>query len=127
MLALTFSFGNVQNFVRAVEKMPRLQWIRVDGFTPEQSLEFTCEVILAATSIGKDVVIGDSNCFFMRVTTKSEFETREVVQVLNIEVFEICYRTYYDDIKKFVKNNLKGYCATTYNYYEGQGINVERL
>lgn len=41
----------------AVEKMPALEYLRVDGLTEEWSVELTCKVITSEVLLGKDIII----------------------------------------------------------------------
>lgn len=59
-LAISFEFDkklNVSGLNDAIERMPNLEKLVLQGLSAEQSVEFTCNVIKKELSLGKEIVI----------------------------------------------------------------------
>lgn len=118
----TLSFVDVDGFCDAVRKMPNLKSLRVENLSDEEeTLMLTREVIITATSMGKDVTVEKVyNSDLRRLKIESEKLLKveaddEKIQILSLRIGKSS-ETYFDDVIKFVKQNLENHYAFELDY-----------
>lgn len=101
------------NFCDAITRMPSLKTLDVSFLSEEQTLTFTCEVIVLAVSQDKDVVVAKHSVGkgYRRLKIESKYSDGEKFRILSLRI-EKSSETYLDADNAFVQKNFKNYCWT---------------
>lgn len=108
---------NMESLCRAVKQMPMLQNLMIDGpMSKEETLQLVCEMVVFATSQGKNVVVFEKLNTHCRGIIISRTNLREVEdpsheqnQTLKTMIIPQHEETYLKEVKRFVKANMKNY------------------
>lgn len=111
----------ITHLCNAVEKMPKLESLEIDGLDEEQTLKLTCHAITVAASHKKDVVVNgveeDRGCSKLRIEEQSGVKS----QTLELKILKHDEKTYFENLKAFVEKELKSHQAFVFENEEEKG------